>query len=234
MRLVAPVLVSLAVAMLAGLPLAGCGDSKDGAYTPKPPASGKAANMPSVPTLPQKPKKVGDSYTVYGAIHDMRSRVHSAKIMDKEISITGYIVKTNLVDAPACAVHKTGKKDGKECEATPPAIPTFWIADDKAASEKDAVQVMGFARNFAVLFDALDKYKKANNKDVVKDDVWAVDVPNPLPSKDAKVKVTGTYGTSFTKAAQGAEANPLTGILAFKTMQYLEPAPTPGTLPGVK
>ena len=85
MRLAAPVLVSLSLAMLAGLPLAGCGDSKEGAYTPKPPASGKAANLPSVPTLPQKPKKVGDSYTVWGAIHDLRSRVHSAKILDKEI-----------------------------------------------------------------------------------------------------------------------------------------------------
>jgi len=234
MRLAAPVLVSLSLAMLAGLPLAGCGDSKEGAYTPKPPASGKAANLPSVPTLPQKPKKVGDSYTVWGAIHDMRSRVHSAKILEKEITLTGYIVKTNLPDAPPCAIHKTGKKDGKECEANPPPIPVFWIADEKGASEKDAIQVMGFARNFAILYDALEKYKRANNKDVVKDDVWGVDVPNPLPSKDAKVKVVGTYSTSFTKAASGAEANPMTGILAFKSMQYLEPAPTPGTLPGVK
>jgi hypothetical protein len=234
MRLAAPVLVSLSIAMLAGLPLAGCGDSKEGAYKPKPPASGKAANLPSVPTLPQKPKKVGDSYTVWGLIHDMRSRVHSAEVLEKEVTVTGYIVKTNLPDAPACAIHKTGKKDGKECEATPPPIPTFWIADEKGTAEKDAVQVMGFARNFAVLYDALEKYKRPNNKDVVKDDVWGVDVPSPLPSKDAKVKLVGTYSTSFTKAAQGAESNPMTGIIAFKTMQYLEPAPEPGTLAGVK
>ena len=56
----------------------------------------------------------------------------------------------------------------------------------------------------------------------------------PLPCKDAKVEVIGSCSTSFTKAASGAEANPMTGISAFQSMQYLEPAPVPGTLPGVK
>ncbi len=227
--------VSLALGLAGTLSVVGCGGPSADDYKPKPAYSGKPVSMPAVPTLPQKPKKVGDAYTVWGAIHDMRSRIHSAQILDKEISIVGYIVKTNLPDAPACAVHKTGKADGKECETTPPPVPEFWIADDKGADPtKDAIQVMGFARNFAVLYDALDKYNKPNNKDVVKDDQWGADVPNPLPAKDAKVKVTGTYSTTFTKASQGTAADPISGILTFKTMQYLEPPPEPGTLPGVK
>jgi hypothetical protein len=211
----------------------GCG-SKHEEYKAKPAFSGKPATLPPVPTLPKKPKKEGDAYTVSGAIHDMRSRVHAKQILDKEITLVGYIVKTNLDEAPACAVHKTGTKDGKECETKPPPYPEFWIADDKGTPVKDAIEVMGWASNYAKIFDAITKYKAPNNKEAAKDDSLGLDMPMPLPAKDAKVKVTGTYSTTFTKGQGGTASNPLTGILTFKKIEFVEPPPTPATLPGMK
>ena len=229
-----------ATALFAIIPVAlvalapGCGGDK-AEYKARPAFSGKAANLPAVPTLSKKPKKVGDAYTVSGAIHDLRSRIHGPKIVAQEqVTIVGYIVKTNLAEAPPCAVHKTGKADGKECEKNPPPIPAFWIADDKSSPPNEAIAVMGFASNFAKLFDAIEKYKKKDVKEPAKDDTWGAVIPNPIPNKDAKVKVTGKYSTSFTLASQGVEANPLTGIMTYKTLEYLEPPPVPGTLPGMK
>jgi len=226
-------LVAAPVVLVAFAP--GCGGGDKNEYKPKPAYSGKAASLPAVPTLPKKPKKIGDAYTVSGAIHDLRSRVQGPKLLAQEqISIVGYIIKTNLMDAPPCAVHKTGKADGKECEKNPPPIPAFWIADDKSSPPNEAIAVMGFASNFAKLFDAIEKYKKKDVKEPAKDDTWGAVIPNPIPNKDAKVKVTGKYSTSFTLASQGVEANPLTGIMTYKTLEYLEPPPVPGTLPGMK
>jgi hypothetical protein len=227
------------VVLVAMLP--GCGEERE-AYKPRPAYSGKAANLPPVPQVTTPKKNPDGSYSIKLAIHDLRSRIKSAKLLEQEqITIEGYIVKTNLMDAPPCAVHKTGKADGKDCEKTPPPVPTFWIADEKGASDKDAIRVMGWASNFAKLFDALQKYKmppaaQAADKDkgVAKDDTWGVTIPNPLPAKDAKVKVTGKYSTSFTLASSGPETDPLSGIITYKTMEYMEPPPTPGTLPGLK
>lgn len=224
-------LVTVPVALLAFTPACG---NKHSEYKPKPAYSGKAVTLPPVPTLPKKEKKQGDAYTVWGAVHDLRSRVHRSKIMDKEITVVGYIIQTNMDSAPKCAVHKGGVKDGKECETTPPPYPEFWIADEKTATTKEAIQVMGWASNYAKIYDAITKYKTPNNKDAAKDDTLGIDMPNPLPAKDAKVKVTGKYSTNFSKGTSGAAANPLTGIIDFKKMETVEPAPNPATLPGMK
>jgi hypothetical protein len=233
--LVAPLALVLTAAGLAAIG-PGCGGPKEGDYKPKPAFSGRAAALPPVPTLPNKPKKIGDAYTVTGIIHDLRSRIHAEKLLALEsVTIIGYIVKTNLAEAPACAVHKSGKKDGPECDKTPPPVPTFWIGDEKTTPVGEAVQVMGWASNWAKVFDAYQKNKSPSNKESYKDETWGVTVPNPLPLKDAKVKVTGKYATSFTLASSGAESNPLTGILTYKSMEYIEPpAPPGGVLPGVK
>ncbi len=230
-------LVRRAVALaLAASPLAlACGVSACGneevPYTPQPAYSGKKANLPPVPTLPQKQIKSGDAYTVWGVTHHLRSRVHSADVAGKELSITGYIVKTNLPDAPACAVHKTGKADKDDCRAP---VPTFWIADDKG-DEKNAIKVMGWASNFANVYDAIEKYGASKDvKEPVTDEVWSVALPNPLPAVGAKVTVTGTYGMTFTKATNGVETDPIHGILTFGKVAYLEPPTTPATLPGMK
>ena len=58
---------------------------------------------------------------------DKELPLHEA-VAGKDITITGYIVKTNLPEAPACAVHKTGKGDKEDCKA---AVPAFWIADEQ-------------------------------------------------------------------------------------------------------
>src|SRR5262245_65148863 len=105
----------------------GCGGEEE-PYKPKPAVSGRKASLPGVPTLPAKAKKSGDSYTVWGITHDLRSRVHREDVDGKKVSIIGYIVKTNLKDALPCAVHPKGKADAADCKAPPPS---FAIADDK-------------------------------------------------------------------------------------------------------
>lgn len=215
--------------------VAACGSNNDEPYKPAPAYSGRKADVPAVPTLASKPIKQGDAYTVWGVQHHLHSRVHAAEVNGKELSIVGYVVKTNLMDAPLCAVHKTGKADEKDCEGKVVPIPTFWIADEKG-DEKNAIRVMGWASNYAQVFDAISKYGdgKKEVKELVKDEFWGNDVPNPLPSVGAKVQVTGTYGTSFSKSTSGVQTDPVHGILTFQKLNYLEPPTELAKLPGMK
>jgi hypothetical protein len=222
----------LAALSFATIAIAGCGPEEE-PYKPKPAVSGKKASLPGVPTLPQKVKKVGDAYTVWGVTHDLRSRVHNEEVNGKKLSIVGYIVKTNMKDAPACAVHKTGKADPPDCKAP---VPTFSIADDKG-EQKDMIDVMGWASNFAQIFSAIEAYDKAGDKAAeakLADEFWGMDLPNPIPNVGAKVKVTGTYGVTFTKATGGAAANPKYGIMTVEKIEFLEPPPEKAYLPGMK
>ena len=170
----------------------------------------------AVPNLPNKKKKDGDAYTIWGVTHDLRSRVHSEDVMGKKISLIGYVVKTNYDTAPKCAIHKTGKGDPPDCKSP---IPTFWIADEKGET-KDMIDVMGWASNFAQLYtliDGIDHAAKGKEGEVkLKDEFWASDIPNPIPTIGAKVKVTGTYNITFTKATGGAAANPKYGIMTVE------------------
>jgi hypothetical protein len=231
-RRLAPVVACALPSLLAPL-LAGCGQSED-PYKAIPAFSGKKASMPAVPTLPAKPVKIGDAYTVYGATHHLRSRVHTAEVNGKELSLTGYVVKTNFADAPACAVHKTGKGDKEDCKAQ---IPAFWIADEKG-EDKATIKVMGFASNFAQCYDAIEKYNAPNPGgkpvETVKDEFWASELPNPMPNVGAKATVQGTFGISFTKATGGVETDPDHGILTLNKITYIEPPPEPALLPGMK
>ena len=63
---------------------AGCGPEEE-PYKARPAVSGKKATLPGVPTLPQKVKKQGDAYTVWGVTHDLRSRVHNEAVNGKKI-----------------------------------------------------------------------------------------------------------------------------------------------------
>jgi hypothetical protein len=211
----------------------GCGGDEKG-YEPKPAVSGRKATLPAVPTLPQKPKKVGDAYTVWGVTHDLRSRVHHDDVNGKKLSLVGYIVKTNYKDAPACAVHKTGKGDPADCKAP---VPSFSIADEKGET-KDMIDVMGWASNYAQIFsmiEAIDKAPKGKEGEVkLADEFWGADLPNPIPNVGAKVKVSGTYAVTFTKATGGAAANPKYGIMTVEKIEYLEPPPEKAYLPGMK
>jgi len=217
-----PVLLAL---VLAACTVAGCGGN-DEPYKPLPAWSGRKASVPPPPQLPSTPVKSGDGFTVYGAIHHLRSRIHNTDVTAKEITIVGYIVESNIATAPECAVHKTGKKDPEGCVTE---IPTFVIADNKGEAKGPHIKVMGWASNFANVFEALNKYKnlKEPPKELYKDEVWGGEVPFPLPAPGAKVKVTGKYGVNFQKSSTGIAADPLNGILTYSKIEVLEPAPEP-------
>lgn len=200
-------------------------------YEPRQAYNGPKASLPSTPNVPKKPIKNGDTYTVWGASYSLRSRVHRKDVAGKKITLTGYITKTNLQDAPPCAVHRGGKADPENCK---PPIPAFWIGDTKDAPIGESIKVMGWASNFAQIYDAIKEFDKGKEDAEYLDTFWGVKIPNPLPAVGAKVTVSGTYSTTFTQASTGAEADPFMGLLSFQEMKVLEPAAELATLPGVK
>ena len=205
----------------------GCGSDTDKPYTATPAWSGRKASMPAVPSLPTTTKKVGDAYTVFGAIHDLKSRIHATEVTAKDINIQGYIVESNIPAAPKCAIHKTGKKDPDDCLDVP--IPSFWIADQKGDTKGQKIRVLGWSKNFASVYEAMEKYKNLKDppKELYKDEVWSVDVPFPLPSVGAKVKITGKYGYTFSKSSTGLVSDPNNGVMTYTSMVVMEPAPEP-------
>lgn len=212
----------------------GCSSGSDDPYKPAPEWSGRKPTLPPPPTLSNAPIKSGDAYTIAGASHHLRSRIHEKEVTKANITITGYIVEENISDAPKCAIHKVGKKDPDDCPpaGSPPIeIPSFWIADEKGAGkDKPRIRVLGWAKNYATVFEAMEKYKnikeiKNPEKDYYKDDIWNVDVPYPLPAVGAKVKVTGKYGFVFSKASTGLVTDPVNGVLTYEKMEVVEPAP---------
>lgn len=221
---------SLLAATSLALAVSGCG-REEVQYEPQPSPTVKAA-LPPVPNVPQSPIKVGDAYTVWGASYYLRSRVHKSEVSGQGITIEGYISKTNLPDAPECAVHKGGKADPEDCK---PDIPTFWLADSRDAPEKDAIPVMGWASNYAQIFDAIEEIDKSGEEDAEPQDTfWGIPIPVPLPAPGAKARVTGRYSTTFIGSSTGTEANPIMGILTYQKINYIERAPEPVTLPGVE
>ncbi len=207
---------------------AACGGESDNPYKPQPAWSGKAASLPSPPSLPTTPIKSGDAYSVYGAVHQLRSLTHAKDVTaPPAISIVGYIVDSNIPRAPDCAVHKTGKQDPEGCS---PEVPSFWIADDKGNTKGPKIRVVGWARNFAVVYDAMVAYKKIKpgeqptEKQAVTDDMLNVTVPFPLPSIGAKVKLTGAYNVGKNVVSEMV-SEPSGGVMALQKLEVLEPAP---------
>lgn len=229
-----PCAVSLAGAL--ALSSLGCGP-KEEPYQARPAPSGAKPNLPPVPNVPKSPVKAGDAYTVWGASYYLRSRVHNKEVAGQKIKITGYVSKTNLPDAPECAVHEGGKADPEGCVAP---VPTFWIADSKDATEKDSIAVMGWASNFAQIYDAIEQYEKdekAKDKSKIEpkvDTFWQVEIPRPLPVKGAKVTVEGSYSTTFVRSTKGTQSDPIMGIVTYQKVTYLEEPTEKATLPGMK
>jgi hypothetical protein len=206
-----------------------CGP-KEKPYKQKPAFSGSKPTLPGVPTLPNKAKKDGDAYTIWGASHDLRSRVHRDSFTDKDTTLVGWITKTNFADVPECAVHRTGKGDPPDCHAP---VPTFWIADTK--DEKEAlIPVMGWASNFAQLFSMIEEIDKKEEEAELNDEFFGVALPNPLPNTGAKVKVTGRYSVTYNRSTSGTASNPKYGILTLDKIEYIEKPPEPAILPGMK
>ncbi len=228
----------------------GCGGEVP-TYQKKGSPSGRAAELPTPPRLPDKKKKDGDAYTIFGVVHDLHSKVHREDVNNQKISLVGYIVKTNLGKCtddskafdercvPACAVHEQGKADPQDCIAP---VPAFWIADAKGGDDAKAgttemVAVMGWASNFAAIYSAIEEYDKATTLEKQReikfvDTFSSKPLPNPLPAVGAKVKVTGTYGQTYKGSGNAAE--PKFGIMSLETIEYLEPATELATLPGMK
>jgi hypothetical protein len=146
------------------------------------------------------------------------------------ITITGYIVDSNIGRAPDCAVHKTGKADPEGCA---PEVPSFWVADNKDDTKGLKVRVVGWARNFAVIYDAMKAYKnikcpgdQPTEKQVVTDDMLNVPEPCPLPAIGAKVKITGAYNVAKTVVSDMV-SEPVGGVMALQKLETLEPAAEP-------
>ena len=210
----------------------GC-STNDEAYKPVPAHSGPKPNLPPVPQVPQTPIKQGDAFTVYGAVHHLRSSIHSNEVTTKPISIVGYIVGSNIPAAPKCAIHKTGQKDPDDCKTE---IPGFYLSDTKEGTQGPKIRVLGWASNFANVHDAMEKYRnlKEPPKELYKDGAWGMDVPFPLPADGAKVKVTGKYGFTFSRASGGLVSEPQSGIVSFEKMDQLEPPPSPAAFASAK
>lgn len=224
----------------------GCGGEVP-TYQKKGAPSGRAAELPSPPRLPDKKKKDGDAYTIYGVVHDLHSKVHREEVNGQKISLVGYIVRTNLEKCaddskafeekcvPACAIHDQGKADPQDCNAP---VPTFWIADAKDDDKNETVAVMGWASNFAGIYAAIEEFDKApsleKQKEIKFADSFSKVLPNPLPAKGAKVKITGTYGQTYKGSSTGNAADPKFGIMSLETIEYLEPSPELANLPGMK
>lgn len=220
-------------------------------YQPKEAYTGKKPTLPQVPTLPNKAKKEGDAYTVWGAMHDLHSVVHEKDFEGKETTIVGYVVKTNWDEAckdelapsddetiaglgacvPECAIHKTGKADPADCS---PPVPTFWIAETKDEKDpKKMIPVMGFASNFAQLYTYIEGLDK-DDEATLADEFWGHELPRPLPNVGGKIKVTGKYGTVSEKGSGPTASNPKTGILTWNKQEWVEPPAKRAVLPGMK
>ena len=202
------------------------------ALSPSVPPSALVPLLPGMPApkLVMQPQRVGEAYTVWGAGYAFRTRRHHSEVTDKPISIIGYVVKTNLGRAPRCAVHRAGVADPDNCFAE---IPTFWLGDRLDAPEPDCIKVMGFASNYAQLYEAIRQADSPQPDEPYSDAFWGVAVPNPLPARGAKLIVRGNYGFTFAKASSGAESNSTMGIIDYIDRDVLEQAPQLETLPGV-
>jgi hypothetical protein len=228
MTIRARTVVAFALASALASSSVGCG-GEEVKYQPRPGPSGVKAELPAVPNVPQKPVKAGDAYTVWGVAYHLRSRVHRKEVNGKKLSITGYITKTNLPQAPECAVHEGGKADPEGCNAP---VPAFWIGDTKDAPENESIKVMGWASNFAQIYDAIEEYDKKEDAQH-QDTFWGVNLPNPLPVAGVKVTVKGDYSSTFTRASTGTEADPIMGIMTYESMTYQDKPAEPATLPGM-
>lgn len=243
------------VSMLTLCGTIGCGQPEK-PYEKKPDPKEKA-EVPPVPNLPPLQRKNGDAWTVHGLIHDFRSMNHHAEVDGAKLSIAGYITRTNLVPCsdpktmdgkkeqcvPVCAVHDGGlrkdKKNPGDPEGCKAPLPAFWIGD--TADAKEVIMVIGFASTFAQLHDAIliideTKPEKRTEKeflDSLIDTQFATPMPNPIPAKGAKVKVSGTYGAQALKGS-GTAIDPNHGILTYESIEYIEQAPELATLPGMK
>jgi hypothetical protein len=196
-----------------------------------PPKPSVPPPLPAAPQVPDRLLRQGDAYTVYGASLRLRSQRQHPEMKGAEISVTGIIGKSNLSEAPRCALHQSGVADPEGCEAP---VPTFWLCDTLDAPLSDCIRVIGWASNYAQIWDAILESRKPGSEPRV-DDFWGQVIPLPIPQKGAKIIITGSYGFVFSGATLGvAEFDPIMGILSYKQHQWIQPPPDNPNLPGMQ
>ena len=110
-------------------------------------------------------------------------------------------------------------------------MPSFWIADNKDDTKGLKVRVVGWARNFAVIYDAMVMYNKVKpgeqptDKQIVTDDMLNVPLPFPLPAVGAQVKITGAYNVAKTVVSDMV-SEPTGGVMALQKVDTLQPRPS--------
>lgn len=191
------------------------------AYVPLPALSVSAA-LPEPLALPDRPERAGEAYTVWGLKKALRAPGGEGKLRDVDVTVEGYVVGTNFEDAPPCALHRTGKADPPGCVAP---VPAFSLADGLEDAHFH-LKVMGFASNWANVFTASNR---ASHKQPYLDGQWGRAVPDPLPAKGARMRVTGRVSRVFTMSEGGVESDP-GGILTYQEATYLAPPPAKATL----
>jgi hypothetical protein len=235
----------LSAVTLASVLAAACGGGDTPYTTPKEELydGGKKPQLPTPPPTAPTPIKTSDGYTVYGASHYLRSfdpatgaPIHNKDVTANPITIVGYIVDTNVPRAPKGCQHPQGQGD-KDCADVNTCcpktaeVPTFSIADSKGDTTGQRIRVVRWARNYAVIFDAMDAYSKLKPGDKpdkpIHDEVYDVDLPFPLPAVGAKVKITGTYGVSTHRLANSQVADPVNGVMEMDKIEFVEQAPAP-------
>jgi hypothetical protein len=158
-------------------------------------------NLPEVPTLPPPPFPTtyeDDSYSVYG----LRSRL--TKILDSEVSVTGYIV--DIYEPPACTKRK---KD--ECPKA--AMPHMFIADTPDQTERaEQLIVVGYADNQ----EQLERARRGRKTTTIS---GGVVVPRDLAVGN-KVRVKG----QFTLISSGG-FNTSNGLVEYASHETLDKAP---------
>ena len=215
--------LAVAVALLSNLPAA----KPQPGYVPKPAYTGPQPSLPPVPTLPKRELRRSDAYTVWGASSSRRHPVRRVEVDKQRILVRGVIKRTNLSDAPRCAVHPPGKADPPDCTAP---LPTFWLCDDANDALDDCIQVVGWASNFAQIYGALRQYAKPRSEPYI-DSYWGVVIPDPLPAAGAEVTVEARYGASWDGASTGIVSDPTMGVLGYRSIEVHTPAPRPARLP---
>ena len=203
-------------------------ESKLPAISP-PPKPSVPPPLPPAPTVPLLPLRNGDAYTVWGASLRLRNQRRHPEMNGADLSITGVISRSNVPDAPRCAVHPPDIADPDDCKAL---VPTFWLCDTLDAPSSDCIRVMGWASNYANIWAAIEESRKPNPQPYV-DNFWGQEIPQPIPQRGARVTVSGRYGFLFTRASTGAEADPIMGILTYKKLQWIDPPRANPKLPGM-
>jgi hypothetical protein len=157
-------------------------------------------NLPEVPTLPPPPFPTtyeDESYSVYGL------RSHLTKILDSELSVTGYIVE--IYEPPVC---KKKKKD--ECPKA--AAPHMFIADTADQTDRaEQLIVVGYADNK----EQLERARRGRKTTTIS---GGVVVPRDLRVGN-KVRVKGY----FTLISSGG-FNTSNGLVEYASHDTLEKA----------